>query len=111
VATGTLEALPSGHYTIQLAAMFRHADLAPLLARDDVGDAFVAEVELDGTLYHALLTGVYDSEAAAVAAIERLPDDLRALEPWVRPVGSLQQANARAQRLVAESAAANAATP
>lgn len=97
-------ALPRGQYTIQLAAMVRQADLAPLLNRDDMNDTFVAEVESGGSIYHVLLVGEYDSAAAARDAIDQLPEDLRALEPWIRPVATLQRAQARAQRLATADA-------
>lgn len=103
-AASTAAALPSDQYTIQLAAMVRQADLAPLLNRDDIGDAFVAEVESEGSIYHVLLLGGYDTAAAAREAIERLPEDLRALDPWVRPVASLKRAQAQAQRLATAEA-------
>lgn len=79
-------------YTIQLVAMNTRRALEPLLARDDLGDAFVAQVERDGASYYVLLVGEYETVLQARQAMDDLAEDLRALEPWVRPMRDLQAA-------------------
>jgi DamX protein len=77
-------------YTIQLVAMDTRRALEPLLARDDLGDAVVARVEREGASHYVLVIGEYETVRQARQAIDDLAEDLKALEPWVRPVRGLQ---------------------
>ncbi len=68
----------------------------PLLHREA---GHPARVERNGELFYVLLMGIYEDADRARRAVDSLPDEIGGAEPWIRPLGSLQSAMLRADRL------------
>ena len=91
--------VPATHYAVQLIALQSEAALDGFVAERQLGAMTRVRVESGGRLHFALLAGVYPSRRQADQAVAALAPALRALKPWVRTVGSLQAAMARADAL------------
>ena len=98
-------ALPASFYALQLLAMSSQEALDSFAAEQGLHDTISARVARDGDIYYVLLAGIYADQDAAEQALASLPPAVRALRPWIRPLGLLQQAirlaggsRARAQR-------------
>ena len=91
--------VPTTHYAVQLIALQSEAALDGFVAERQLGAMTRVRVESGGRLHFALLAGVYPSRGQADQAVAALAPALRALKPWVRTVGSLQAAIARADAL------------
>lgn len=94
-----LAAAPATHYAVQLIAFGTEQALREFMAERELADMTPVRVENSGRLHFALLAGIYPDRAAADRAVAALAPALRALEPWVRSVGNLRAAIARANRL------------
>lgn len=97
--TALLANVPATHYAVQLIALQSEAALDGFVAERQLGAMTRVRVESGGRLHFALVAGVYPSRGQADQAVAALPPALRALKPWVRTVGSLQAAMARADAL------------
>jgi septal ring-binding cell division protein DamX len=95
IAATPLERLPPDFYAVQLAAVTRRDEVEALAERLDLERPLTARIERDGALFWVLLLGIYPDRAEAERAATAIPSSA-ALSPWVRSVGSLQQAMARA---------------
>lgn len=91
--------VPATHYAVQLIALQSETALDGFVAERQLGAMTRVRVESGGRLHFALLAGVYPSRGQADQAVAALAPALRALKPWVRTVGSLQAAMARADAL------------
>lgn len=91
--------VPATHYAVQLIALQSEAALDGFVAERQLGAMTRVRVESGGRLHFALVAGVYPSRGQADQAVAELTPALRALKPWVRTVGSLQAAMARADAL------------
>ena len=91
--------LPADHYAVQLLAMASAAQLQNFIAKHQLPSTITARVERNGGLYYVLLLGVYDTLEGARQASLDLPAPLDTSEPWIRPLGSLQNAIARGNAL------------
>ena len=87
-----LLALPADYYALQLLAMSSQEALDSFAAEQGLQGALATRVARDGKIFHVLLAGVYADQAAAEQALGSLPATVRALRPWIRPVGLLQKA-------------------
>ncbi len=86
-----LQSLPDGHYTIQLLGAFHPRYI------QQVADASGLELPMahyekthEGRPWHVLLYGDFGTRASAEAALEGLPEALRAAGPWVRRLSAVQ---------------------
>ena len=94
-----LAGVPATHYAIQLIALNSASALREFVAQRQLSGTTPVRVESDGRVLFALLAGTYPTrEAAARAMVEMGPDAL-ALNPWLRTVGDLRAAIARAHQL------------
>jgi len=94
-----LEDLPSEFFTVQLLAMSSKTTLEAYVRDHGLKGLSAARIENDGGLYYVLLLGVYETEALARQAAADLPPPLDEASPWIRPLGSLQEAMQRADQL------------
>ena len=93
-----LAGVPATHYAIQLIALNSASALREFVAERQLSGTTQVRVESDGRVLFALLAGTYPTrEAAARAMVEMGPEAL-ALNPWLRTVGDLRAAIARADR-------------
>ena len=94
-----LAGVPATHYAIQLIALNSASALREFVAQRQLSGTTPVRVESDGRVLFALLAGTYPTrEAAARAMVEMGPEAL-ALNPWLRTVGDLRAAIARADQL------------
>jgi DamX protein len=91
--------LPADFYAVQLMAMSSKDSLEAFVAREGIRNMSAARVERDGELFYVLLLGIYENAETARRAVASLPDEIGGAEPWIRPLGSLQSAMQRADRL------------
>lgn len=85
-------ALPANFYALQLLAMSSQEALDSFAAEQGLSDTISTRVARDGDIYYVLLAGIYADQDAAEQALASLPPAVRALRPWIRPLGLLQQA-------------------
>jgi DamX protein len=84
------EQLP-GRYTVQLLAAEKIDSIRSVMARYRLQEeAFTIRTERKGRPWYPLLWGVYQNRARAVAAIKRLPPELRKEGAWARSLASLR---------------------
>ena len=87
-----LLAEPPTHYAVQLIAFEREAQMDAFVTANVLHDLPRACVQRDGKVFHVLLLGVYATREAAQRAADGRPEPLGNLTPWIRSMGSLQQA-------------------
>ena len=91
--------LPADFYAVQIMAMSSKESLEAFVAREGISNMSAARVERDGALFYVLLLGIYEDADKARRAVASLPEEIAGAEPWIRPLGSLQSAMQRADRL------------
>ncbi len=94
-----LRDVPRNHFVVQLTAMIERRELDALIDALNVEGLSSARVENDGRVFYVLLYGNYAERADAEKAARDRPLALREYEPWIRSVGSLQDAMLRADAL------------
>jgi len=99
----SLRDLPRDLYTVQLVAMKDRAELEAFVRDSGIPELSGARVENDGQIFYALLLGIFPDRAAAERAAAARPEALKNYDPWIRPLGSLQDAMARADALAGAS--------
>ncbi|MEJ2089216.1 MAG: SPOR domain-containing protein [Gammaproteobacteria bacterium] len=98
-----LMSLPGEMYAVQLIAV-ANEPLAQDFVRDhEVADAMTLMLARDGDLYYVVLLGIYDTFSAAQSAIDHRPPALAGIEPWIRPLSSIQRGMREARGLVTAS--------
>jgi len=97
--TDWVKSRPADRYTVQVFANWTAASVARFAREHSLGSAGCAYFETiyDGSPWYALLCGVYDTAAQAQAALDRLPDQVRIMSPWVRSFGDVHRLLARAE--------------
>jgi septal ring-binding cell division protein DamX len=83
--------LTEARYVVQLIGFRSERSVGPFARRQGIaGEARYLRGRLRGQPWFEVVIGDYATEAEAQAALTRLPESLRALEPWVRglPPGS-----------------------
>jgi DamX protein len=85
---GTLVA-GEGSYALQLIGFFNRDSLAEFAARGGLpGRVYYLRQTYKGRPWYALVHSLHQGYAAAAEALNRLPPDLVALGPWIRPVAA-----------------------
>ncbi len=95
----SLEELPGDFYALQLLAMQSRARLDEVAEELGIPGMARIPIESNGALWHVLLLRIYPDRATAERAAASLPQRIRELNPWSRPLRSLQQAMAQGSRL------------
>ena len=91
--------LPSTFYAVQLLAMPTPDALEAYARQKGLPELSAAPIEKDGERLFVLLLGIYETRGDAEAAVAELPETLADVDPWIRPLGSLQTAIRRAESL------------
>lgn len=94
-----LSELPAHFYAVQIVAMSSMEALQLFAKEHLLSDVLAARVEANGEFFYVLLLGTYETLADANAAAASRPDPLMNIQPWVRKLGSLQDAIARGDLL------------
>lgn len=87
-----LATLPAEFYALQALAMKSAAEVQRFAVRTGLVGTRTVRVASGGELFYVLLLGVYSDYAAAEAASASLPEEVRALPPWIRPLAHLRSA-------------------
>lgn len=82
---------PAHYYTVQLAASAERELLEDNLSRLPLEqDYSIVEIARNNTQWYALIYGSYPSAESARLARDKLPVDLSAWHPWIRPFGDIK---------------------
>ena len=84
--------LPPDFYAVQLLALSDKARLEKFARENDLVGLSAARIRQNEQMIYVLLLGIYETYDHASRAIESLPQSISDLSPWIRPMGSLQQA-------------------
>lgn len=87
--------LPADFYAVQLIAMTSRERLEAYIEKNQLEGMSAARVERDGGLYFVLILGIYQTRELAEQASQTIPPPLDTTEPWIRPLGALQEAMIR----------------
>lgn len=85
-----LDLAPS-RYVVQLIALRSRQDLDAFVERHALMDGIKVRIRVKGVVHFVLLQGIYPDRASAARAASRVPKSL-AIKPWIRSLGSLQDA-------------------
>jgi DamX protein len=79
-------------YALQLIGFFSHKSLEDFVAKKALPErVYVMRQTYKGRPWYELIYGLYDDRAAAEKAVSQLPEDLTALEPWIRPLSQVTE--------------------
>ena len=87
-----LLALPAHFFVLQLIAMPSQELLDNFAIEQGLRNTVSTRIARDGEILYVLLAGVYEDQHTAERALVSLPPEVRALRPWIRPLGLLQRA-------------------
>jgi DamX protein len=86
-----LLAQPARNYTIQLLGSHTEASVQRFITTNAIaGEPGYFETRHQDKPWFVAVTGSFSDRAAASAAIARLPESIRKLQPWVRPLSDIQ---------------------
>lgn len=95
----SLEDLPGSFYALQLLALRSQASLDEAARELGIPGMARIPIESNGELWHVLLLRIYSDRATAERAAASLPERIREMNPWPRPLRSLQAAMASGDQL------------
>lgn len=87
---GSLQAAPSSHYTLQLSSSSNYDNLNNWAKKENLKNYVVYETTRNGQPWYVLVSGVYASKEEAKNAVSTLPADVRAKNPWAKPLRQVQ---------------------
>jgi hypothetical protein len=87
-----IDSQPEDGFTVQLAALSKREDVERLLARHDwQREPLIYHVGAGGGAFWGLGYGVFADAGSARAAIDELPDKVRAANPWPRALADIRK--------------------
>jgi DamX protein len=95
----SLEELPSSYWTVQLIALSSARELQGFMSTLQLDGLIGAMIKTNNKTFYVALLGVYETRTAAQLAANERPESLSRYQPYVRSLGSLQAAMARASQL------------
>jgi len=79
-------------FALQLIGFFSRKSLEDFVAEKALPErVYVMRQTYKGRPWYELIYGLYDDRAAAEKAVSQLPEDLTALEPWIRPLSEVTE--------------------
>nr|WP_314425199.1 SPOR domain-containing protein [uncultured Erwinia sp.] len=88
-ASGT--ASPAGNYTLQLSSASRSDTLNAWARKQNLSGYHVYQTTRNGQPWYVLVSGSYTTSAEAKRAVATLPAEVRAQNPWVKPVSQVKK--------------------
>lgn len=88
---GAIKSAPGSHFTLQLSGASQSNSLNTFAKQQGLKNYLVYQTSRDGKPWYVLVSGNYASSAEAKSAISRLPAEVQAKKPWVKPVHQVQQ--------------------
>ena len=76
-------------YSMQLFSHSEKAAAERFQKSLDLADSYVYQANLDGKIRYRVLWGAFDPRAEAQQAIESLPEDILAQQPWIRQFSAI----------------------
>lgn len=92
--TGTGSAsktIPGGSYTLQLSSASRSDTLNAWAKKQNLNGYHVYKTTRNGEPWYVLISGSYATPADAKRAVASLPAEVRAQNPWVKPVSQVKK--------------------
>ena len=80
-----------GNYTLQLSSASRADTLNAWAKKQSLGSYHVYKTTRNGEPWYVLVSGSYATPADARRAVASLPADVRAKNPWVKPVSQVKK--------------------
>ncbi len=99
VGTQSLLTIPTDHFAVQLIAMANQGLVDEFLLEHPLDAPINVTLAHEGEIYHVVLLGIYASYPAAEAAVASRPQSVIDIEPWIRPMNSVQSAIREADAL------------
>ena len=90
-STSAIKSAPGTHFTLQLSGASQSNTLNAFAKQQGLKNYLVYQTARDGKPWFVLVSGNYASSAEAKRAISRLPAEVQAKKPWVKPVHQVQQ--------------------
>ncbi len=90
--TAILDRSPE-HFAVQLTATETQALADGFIANHDLQnmeELITLELAREDDLYYVVLLGMFDTFAEAQAAVDTRPESLAEVQPWIRPLASIQ---------------------
>ncbi|EAZ6883815.1 cell division protein DamX [Salmonella enterica] len=87
---GALKSAPSSHYTLQLSSSSNYDNLNGWAKKENLKNYVVYETTRNGQPWYVLVTGMYASKEDAKRAVSTLPADVKAKNPWAKPLHQVQ---------------------
>lgn len=84
--------LPPDYFAVQLFAVSNKEALEKFVRDKNIPGLSATRIAYGDQLFFVLLLGIYSDESAARIAAANMPSALNDLTPWVRRLGSLQDA-------------------
>ncbi|QKJ85307.1 SPOR domain-containing protein [Paramixta manurensis] len=84
-------AAPGGSYTLQLSSASRQDTLNAWAKKQNLSAYHVYQTTRNGQPWYVLVSGSYATPAEAKRAVASLPAEVRAQNPWVKPVSQVKK--------------------
>lgn len=84
-------AKPGGNYTLQLSSASRSDTLNAWARKQNLSGYHVYQTTRNGQPWYVLVSGSYNTSADAKRAVASLPAEVRAQNPWVKPVSQVKK--------------------
>ena len=82
---------PGGNYTLQLSSASRSDTLNAWAKKQNLSGYHVYQTTRNGQPWYVLVQGSYGTSAEAKRAVATLPAEVRAQNPWVKPVSQVRK--------------------
>ena len=84
-------AQPSSYHTIQILGVRNGKSILNIVKQYQLWNRVsYFQTVYKGKKWFPLLYGVYSTKKEALSAVKELPEEIRKLTPWIRPISSLQ---------------------
>ncbi|WP_343553850.1 SPOR domain-containing protein [Pantoea sp.] len=91
-ASGASKSLPSGgNYTLQLSGASKEESLNAWAKKQNLSGYHVYKTTRNGEPWYVLVSGAYATPADAKRAVASLPAEVRAANPWVKPLSQVKK--------------------
>ena len=91
-SSGASKSLPTGgNYTLQLSGASKEASLNAWAKKQNLSGYHVYKTTRNGEPWYVLVSGAYATPADAKRAVAALPAEVRAANPWVKPLSQVKK--------------------
>jgi DamX protein len=91
VSSGASKSLPAGNYTLQLSGASKAESLNAWAKKQNLSGYHVYKTTRNGQPWYVLVSGSYATPADAKRAVSSLPAEVRAQNPWVKPLSQVKK--------------------